>query len=148
MIPNESPDWIGSYQAIDVDITSLHDFAEVVRRDLEENFKQAWNTDIRPYFEQGAQMGNSCYIRDLLKVRAYYERCLTKIDQSMANFHRGTAAMAAAADLVARRYQGGDVFSAELQDQVRRDIDTALPPPGPAPVSPSPVSPPGPGAVS
>ncbi|MGY0231267.1 hypothetical protein [Longispora urticae] len=140
MIPNESPDWIGSYQAIDVDITSLHDFAEVVRRDLEENFKQAWNADIRPYFEQGAQMGNSCYIQDLLKVRSYYERCLKKIDESMANFYRGTAAMASAADLVAQRYQGSDVFSAELQDRVKRDIDTALPPPPPAsaPVRPTP----------
>ncbi|WP_412540905.1 hypothetical protein R8Z50_34835 [Longispora sp. K20-0274] len=129
MIPQENPDWPGSYQAIDVDITSLHDFAEVLRRDLEENVKRAWNADIRPYFEQGAQMGNSCYIQDLLKVRSYYERCLRKIDESMANLYRGTAAMASAADLIAQRYQGGDVFSAELQDRVRQDIDTALPPP-------------------
>ncbi|WP_018352239.1 hypothetical protein [Longispora albida] len=117
-----------AYQTIQVEITSLTDFATALRRELEENFRRAWDAHVRPEFERGPRMGNTQEIPNLSLLREHDQQCIQRAAQAAANFHSGTLALAEAAELIAARYEAADVFAAGLQDQIKADLDLVLPP--------------------
>src|SRR5690348_13171450 len=98
------------FHRIDVDINSLSDFADALRRELNENLYPAWNKINNMLIDHGPQFGNSPTL-ELGPKRSLYNGYLQETRDFLRNVIEGVYQFAASADEIGRRYQRADQFS-------------------------------------
>jgi hypothetical protein len=107
---------------IEVDVTSISEFAEVLRREIEENLRPAWHR-IEQTLGNGAQFGLSPELEDLGDKRAQYEKYLKHAKLLFRDVIEGVDQFAQAADQIAASYTRADQFAKVTVD----DVNKALP---------------------
>jgi hypothetical protein len=73
---------------IDVDITSISQFAEVLRCEIEENLQPTWRR-IQTTLDKGGQFGLSPELSELHAKRLEYDRYLNRAKNLFSGCHRG-----------------------------------------------------------
>lgn len=107
---------------IEVDITSISAFAEVLRREIEETLQPTWQR-IQQTLGQGAQFGLSPELSELDVKRAQYDRYLNQAKLLFRDVIEGVHQFAEGADKMAAGYARADQFAKVTAD----DVNTALP---------------------
>jgi hypothetical protein len=107
---------------IDVDITSISQFAEVLRREIDENLRPAWER-IQSTLGQGAQFGLSPELDDLSGKRQQYDRYLQQAKLLFRDVIEGVFQFADGADKIAASYARSDQFAKVTAE----DVNKAMP---------------------
>jgi hypothetical protein len=107
---------------IDVDITSITQFAEVLRREIDENLRPTWQK-IQDSLGQGAQFGLSPELGDLSGKRQEYDRYLQQARQLFRDVIEGVYQFADGAEKIAASYGRADQFAKVTAD----DVNKAMP---------------------
>jgi hypothetical protein len=98
------------FHRIDVDINSLSDFADALKRELTENLYPAWQKINNTLIDDGPQFGNTPAL-DLGDKRTMYNLYLQETKDFLRNVINGVAQFAQSADEIGRRYQRSDQFA-------------------------------------
>lgn len=114
------------FTRIEVDIRSLADFAQALRREVEENLRPGWQA-IEPTLNEPA-FGLSPQL-ELDDKRGLYHDYLREAKELFLNLVEGVEQMAAAADRIASGYQGADQLGGLTVEHVAAEL-----PPIPTPV--------------
>lgn len=107
---------------IDVDITSISQFAEVLRREIDENLRPAWDR-IQTTLGQEAQFGLSPELDDLNGKRQLYTDYLKQAKLLFRDVIEGVYQFAEGADKIAASYARSDQFAKVTAD----DVNKAMP---------------------
>lgn len=107
------------FTRIEVDITSLGDFAKALRREVEENLRPAWGT-IEPTLDQPA-FGLSPLL-ELDDKRLMYEEYLLGAKDLFRSLIDGVEQLAWAAERIAADYQGADQLAQVTTDRVWAEL--------------------------
>jgi len=107
---------------IEVDITSISQFAEVLRHEIDTNLRPAWQR-MEQTFEQGAQFGLSPELSELDTKRAQYDAYLKQAKQLFRDVIEGVYQFADGADKIAAGYRRADQFAKVTAD----DVNKAMP---------------------
>lgn len=95
---------------IDVDINSLSDFADALRREYTENLIPAWKKISTDLVNPGPQFGVSPEL-DLDDKRVDYQRSVDRAATFLRNVIAGVYQLAESAEEIGRRYQRADQFA-------------------------------------
>jgi hypothetical protein len=113
-----------AFKEVRVDIKSLSDFADLLRKELETNLDPAWERlggatllEDKPQFGRSATVG-------LDYQSATYEGYLKEARLLLLNLIKGTRAIADAAEAIASQYQQSDQFASIQAEQVRQYLPT------------------------
>jgi hypothetical protein len=107
---------------IDVDITSISQFAEVLRREIDENLRPAWQR-IQSTLGEGAQFGLSPELDDLSGKRLEYDRYLQQAKLLFRDVIEGVFQFADGAEKIAASYARSDQFAKVTAE----DVSKAMP---------------------
>ncbi len=107
---------------IDVDITSISQFAEVLRREIDENLRPAWDR-IQTTLGQEGQFGLSPELDDLSGKRKQYTNYLQQAKLLFRDVIEGVFQFADGADKIAASYARSDQFAKVTAD----DVNKAMP---------------------
>jgi hypothetical protein len=107
---------------IEVDITSISQFAEVLRREIEENLQPAWRR-IEATLDKGGQFGLSPELSELHVKRLEYDSYLKSAKDLFRDVIEGVFQFAEGADQIAASYQRADQFA----KVTAADVETAMP---------------------
>ncbi len=108
---------------IEVDITSISQFAEVLRREIDENLRPAWQR-IQGTLGEGAQFGLSPELGDLSGKRQEYDRYLQQAKLLFRDVIEGVFQFADGADKIAASYGQADQFAKVTADDVNKAMPT------------------------
>lgn len=116
------------FQDITVDIKSLGDFADLLRKELETNLEPAWQKlggdallGDRPQFGKSAEL-------DLGNASVEYSEYLRESRLLLRNLITGTKLIADAADRIAAQYRGADQFASIQAEQVHQYLPAIVAP--------------------
>jgi hypothetical protein len=111
------------FKMIDVNITSLTDFAEALRQEIAKNVEPVWN-QIRPtLLEDKPWFGNSAEL-ELGPKRSEYERYLRSARTLVFNIMEGMRQLADAAEAIGSAYREADQFAQVTSGDVERRLPT------------------------
>jgi hypothetical protein len=108
---------------IDVDITSISQFAEVLRREIDENLRPTWQR-IQSTLGEGAQFGLSPELDDLSSKKQQYDRYLQQAKLLFRDVIEGVYQFAEGADAIAANYARSDQFAKVTADDVNKAMPT------------------------
>jgi ABC-type transporter Mla subunit MlaD len=108
---------------IDVDITSISQFAEVLRREIDENLRPTWQ-QIQETLGQAGQFGLSPELDDLSAKRQEYDRYLQQAKQLFRDVIEGVYQFADGADKIAASYGRADQFAKVTAEDVNKAMPT------------------------
>jgi hypothetical protein len=114
---------IAGYQKIEVDITSLTDFAEALRLEVEVNLKPAWER-ISAVLDE-PRFGNSAEL-NLGEKRGVYDAYLQEAKLFFQNVITGTVQLADSAERIGAAYRDADEFSSIKLADVNAVLPTVV----------------------
>lgn len=114
---------IAGFQKIEVDITSLTDFAAALRQEVEVNLKPAW-ARISAVLDE-PRFGNSAELH-LGEKRGTYDTYLQEAKLFLQNVITGTVQLADSAERIGAAYRGADEFSSIQLSDVNAVLPTVV----------------------
>jgi hypothetical protein len=116
---DDMPGWLADCRPVEVDISTLAQFAKALRDEVESNFVPHMQLVIETLDPGRKALPAGEGFGELAATRGRYEDCRNRAIDLMDAYARVTREIADAADAVAQQYRGSDVFAAARADQVR-----------------------------